>query len=257
MTIGSLLLVEPAHAGNLGSVMRIAANFGVRRLDLVRPRPSPDDPEVLAWACGADRHLEIRVWNRFADAAASYRTLVATASGRGRRGFPVVDPATGVDALVNRGLGDAALVFGNETSGLRRDHLDRSDLVIRIPTSAAFPVLNLAQAVAILVAGLAMSADPAEPPAAEPPARSGAVDGLMLHLAETLAEIGFTDPGNPDRVLRKLRRLFGRAGITENEVKIVRGICRQVLWAARNPPEVVADSAERRRRGARASSLDD
>ena len=62
----------------------------------------------------------------------------------------------------------------------------------------------------------------------------------MGHLEVALAEIGFADPDNPERIIRKLRRLFGRAGITENEVKIVRGICRQMQWAARTDPEIVA-----------------
>jgi len=53
--------------------------------------------------------------------------------------------------LVDRGLEGVALVFGNETRGLKREDLDRCDLVIRVPTDPDFPVLNLAQAVAILV----------------------------------------------------------------------------------------------------------
>ena len=58
----------------------------------------------------------------------------------------------------------------------------------------------------------------------------------MLHLRESLLTIGFLDPKSPQRILRKVRRLFGRAGITDNEVKILRGICRQMDWAARAQP---------------------
>jgi len=57
----------------------------------------------------------------------------------------------------------------------------------------------------------------------------------MAHLHTTLADIGYLDPVNPDRILRKIRRVFGRAGITENEAIIFRGICRQVEWARKNP----------------------
>ena len=37
MTVGGLILVETSLAGNLGAAMRVAANFGVRRIELVRP----------------------------------------------------------------------------------------------------------------------------------------------------------------------------------------------------------------------------
>ena len=53
----------------------------------------------------------------------------------------------------------------------------------------------------------------------------------MGHLRRTLTEIGYLDPVNPDRILRKIRRVFGRAGLTDNEVAIFRGICRQIDWA--------------------------
>ena len=85
MSVGALILVEPSLAGNIGAAMRVAANFGVPRLELVRSAVEADDPEVLRWACGADRHLECRRWDGLAEAAAPYRTLAASASGRGRR----------------------------------------------------------------------------------------------------------------------------------------------------------------------------
>jgi TrmH family RNA methyltransferase len=231
MAIASLVLVETSLAGNLGAALRAAANFGVPRVDLVRPGVSPNSDEVRRWACGADAHLTIGTWDRFEDAVADFRTLAGTASGRGRDRLPVVSPRTAFDHLAARGLESAALVFGNETSGLARRHLDRCDLVVRIPTDSAFPVLNLAQAIAILVGCLAIETTPAIHDAPRP-ASIRAVDGLMGHLADALADIGFTDPRHPDRILRKLRRLLGRAGITTNEVKILRGICRQMQWAA-------------------------
>jgi TrmH family RNA methyltransferase len=225
-----LILVEPSLAGNLGAAMRVAANFDVKRIDLVRPSVGPDDAEVRRWACGADDRVQCRLWHRFADAAARYHTLAASASARGRRNLPVMEPTEATPALVDRGLGGVALVFGNETRGLSREDIDRCDLVIRVPTVAGFPVLNLAQAVAILVSTFSSADDSVS--AAPEPAPQDEVDGLMRHLEDSLLTIGFLDPQSPNRILRQLRRLFGRAGITANEVKILRGICRQMEWAA-------------------------
>jgi TrmH family RNA methyltransferase len=143
-------------------------------------------------------------------------------------------PEDATASLVDRGLDGVALVFGNETRGLSREDIDRCDLVVRVPTVPDFPVLNLAQAVAILVSTI--RPEDGSAPAAPIPASQDVVDGLMGHLEESLLTIGFLDPQSPQRILRQLRRLFGRAGITANEVKILRGICRQMEWAAGAQP---------------------
>jgi tRNA/rRNA methyltransferase len=96
MSVGALILVEPSLAGNIGAAMRVAANFGVPRIELVRPAVEADDPEVLRWACGADRQLVCRRWRSLAEAAAQYRTLAASASGRGRLNLPVLSPREAV-----------------------------------------------------------------------------------------------------------------------------------------------------------------
>jgi len=235
MSVGAVILVETSLAGNLGAAMRVAANFGVHRLELVRPAVQPDEAEVKQWACGADQRIDCRVWRHFGEATAHYHTLAASASGRGRTNLPVVTPREAAPMLAERGLPEAALVFGNETSGLSRDHLDRCDLVIRVPTEPAFPVLNLAQAVAVLVSTIHMGATTADSTAPEPASQED-VEGLMSHLRQSLLTVGYLDPNSPQRILRKLRRLFGRAGITDNEVKILRGVCRQMEWAAGTKP---------------------
>jgi tRNA/rRNA methyltransferase len=230
--IGALILVETSSAGNLGAVMRIAANFGVPTVELVKPRIGPDDDEVLRWACGAEEHLTTRSWRSVDEATASYRCLVGTASGRGRERQPVITPQEAVPLIVKRGLEGTALLFGNETSGLGREDLDRCDFIVRVPSRPEFPVLNLAQTVAILTAYLSIEAED-QAPQGVVPAPMEQLEGLMAHLRRTLIMIGFLDPANPARILRKIRRMLGRAGVTENEVSILRGICRQVDWATR------------------------
>jgi TrmH family RNA methyltransferase len=231
MALGAIVLVEPSLAGNLGAALRLAANFGVAHVELVRPGVPPDHPEVRRWACGGGERVEVRCYRDLADALRPYRCSLASASGRGRANQPLVTPGEAVHEVSRRGLEATALVLGNETRGLSRVDLDRCDLVVRVPTVPEFPVLNLAQAVAILVAYLSLEVEPPED-LLPPPASQARVDGLMGHLRASLARIGFLDPGHPARILRKLRRLLGRAGATDNEVAILRGICRQIDWAA-------------------------
>lgn len=229
--IESLVLVETSSPGNLGAALRVAANFTVPRVVLVRPKPALTDPEVRAWACGAEAHLEVRTCDTLEEALAGATTVVGTASGRGRDNLPVLDPPQLASMLRHR-AGPVTLVFGNETRGLSRDAVDRCDLVLRIPTNPEFPVLNLVQAVGISLACLSPQLADEPQPGAEEPADHAAIEALMAHLERALLAIGFLDPVNPRRILRKLRRMLGRAGATRNEVTILHGICRQMLWAA-------------------------
>jgi len=231
--LASLVLVETSSPGNLGAALRVAANFGVPRVRLIAPRTDPDGEEVLRWACGALEHVALSVHPSLEEALAGIATVVGTASARGRENLPVLGPDRLAARLTARS-GSVALVFGNETRGLPREALDRCDLVLRIPTAERFPVLNLAQAVAISVALVDPVLREPVPSGTPEPASHEAVEALMDHARRALLAIGFLDPVNPDRILRKLRRILGRAGATTEEVTILHGICRQILWAASN-----------------------
>ncbi len=235
MAVAALILVEPAAPGNLGAALRIAANFGVPRVDLVRPGVAPDDPEVLSWACRAQSHLEIACHDTLDVAAAPFTSLVGTASGRGRDALPLIAPHEAARLVAARGAQRAALVFGNETRGLARADLDRCDLVVRIPTQPEFPVLNLTQSIAILLGVMSLEITGPVPGLPEP-APEAELAALMSHLRQSLLAIGFLDAANPERILRKLRRLLGRAGATSKEIAILHGICRQMEWARSAPP---------------------
>ena len=240
--------MEPSLAGNVGAVIRVAANFGVRRVTLVRPGVDLDDPEVGRWACGGDDLVLLGRADSLDAAVAGARTVLATASTRGRGSQPTISPREAVAEVARRDPGSTALVFGNESRGLSRADLDRCDLVLRVPTRPEFPVLNLAQAVAIVLAALAGGDSPATA-SLDPPAPHRSVEGLMEHLRGSLLAIGFLDPSNPDRILRKLRRMLGRAGVTDNEVDILRGVCRQMEWAARHAPGRFPDDDSDRSQG--------
>ena len=56
------------------------------------------------------------------------------------------------------------------------------------------------------------------------PASQDQLEGFFDHFERTLVEIGFMDPDNPRLLMRRLRRLFLRARLEENEINILRGI---------------------------------
>ncbi|MGD8515026.1 MAG: tRNA (cytosine(32)/uridine(32)-2'-O)-methyltransferase TrmJ, partial [Granulosicoccaceae bacterium] len=54
------------------------------------------------------------------------------------------------------------------------------------------------------------------------------LEGLYRHLEETLIAIDFLDPASPRQLMRRLRRLFNRAGLEQTELNILRGILKAV-----------------------------
>ena len=65
-----------------------------------------------------------------------------------------------------------------------------------------------------------------------PLADHDAREALYRHLSQALTTVGFLQPDPAESVMRQFRRLLGRACMTEREVKLLRGVARQVIWAA-------------------------
>jgi tRNA/rRNA methyltransferase len=53
---------------------------------------------------------------------------------------------------------------------------------------------------------------------------------MYEHLKETFVKINFINPDNPDYWMHTIRRFFSRVGLRARDVKIIRGICRQIDW---------------------------
>ncbi len=63
------------------------------------------------------------------------------------------------------------------------------------------------------------------PPAPETPQATGTeLENFYIHLEQSLTRSGFLDPENPRLLMRRLRRLFIKAELDQNEVNILRGI---------------------------------
>jgi tRNA/rRNA methyltransferase len=53
---------------------------------------------------------------------------------------------------------------------------------------------------------------------------------MYEHLKEIFVRINFINRENPDFWMRSIRRFFSRAGLQARDVKVIRGICRQIDW---------------------------
>lgn len=229
------VLVRPMYAGNVGAAVRACANFSIARMALVAPACSTGEHDFLRMAMGAERRVRIEPAATLDEALAGIEVAVVTTSARDRDPRAILTPAEVCDRLAVAAPANVALVFGPERRGLSRPELDRCQLRCSIPTDSQFPVLNLAQAVAIVLAALTAARLPATRGANEldQPAPTLEFDAALAHLREALLEAGFLDRDNPSRVMRQLRRLLGRAVPTRRELAIVRGLAAHLAWLAR------------------------
>jgi tRNA/rRNA methyltransferase len=230
----TFILVRPRYGGNIGSVCRVMKNMGFGRLHLVRPSVLPTHPESLRLAVGAaDLAKKAKVFDTLDEAVKGLRFLIGTSrrTGKYRRDF-VSLPEIGSKLPFKQKIG---ILFGAEERGLTNEELGHCNLVVQIPSNPDFPSLNLAQSVAVTAYQLRLlqNLKSPEPSQMFAPAAVEDVEGMFQHLEKTLTAIGFLHERNGFHMMRTIRQLFGRTQLNEREVRIFRGICRQVLWAAK------------------------
>ncbi len=237
----SIVLVTPTHPGNIGAAARAMKNMGFRFLRIVEGPGSARHlcPEARRMASGAEEILETaRLFPSLAEALADFQVTVGTTARRSKGRRPVLDPRSLRDRLAQRAPGTrVGVVFGREDRGLTNEELDLCHWVVTIPTAPEHTSLNLAQAVLLLCYELREGRVEGAPPDAGLDrsgdlATSAELEGLYRHAREVLLRVGFLHPENPDRILRVLRRVLGRAGMDSREVSIFRGILRQMDWYA-------------------------
>lgn len=243
-----LVLVAPQDIVNIGSAVRIAKNFGLEQVRLVRP-------EVFdAWRIEGIAHNtgdlieRITLHDTLAEAIADCRwTLALTARERTAK-RTVYRPGPGAAELVARAAdGPVAFVAGREDKGLSNEELDACSALVTIPTNPAYKSLNLAQAVAIMCyetwnarGGERRPIKPPRKPAE--PASMELLERLFADWGRALWAIEFFKTRQSGTVLRSWREIIYRAELDAREASLVRAMGIEVVrFLVRNglplPPE--------------------
>ncbi len=227
----AIILVEPQIPENIGSTARAMHNMGLKHLLLVRPERC-DLSRVLKTATGPSIDLieEMEVYEDLAAAIGPFQYLVGTTARTGIHRPTLTDPRRLARDLVpicktNR----VGILFGPEDRGLTNEHLRYCHTIATIPT-ASFASLNLAQAVIIVAYEIFLAAR--EPSSETVPrlANRFELEGMYEHLKGVLMRIGFINPQNPEHWMLNIRRFLSRLPLRAREVRIIRGICRQIDW---------------------------
>lgn len=225
----SIVLVNTKTPANIGAVARCMMNTGLSRLILVRP-PRDENDEAMKLAAGAGKVLtQAARFETLREAVADHQLVIGTSRHLARHRRNVGTPRTTAERIVplltrNR----IALVFGREVNGLDKEDLALCHELIAIPSSDAFPSLNLSHAVMVIAYELFLAAHAGLPADGRSLARSEDLEQFFAHLQQVLQDIGFVDDANAEHMMSSLRQLFGRAALEPRDVKILRGILSAV-----------------------------
>ena len=242
-----IVLVGTQHPGNIGAAARALKTMGLSRLVLVAPEQYPAD-EAFRRAAGADDVLaSASVVATLAEAVADCRFVLGCTARSRRIALEELHPRAAGERVAEIARRDeTALVFGRERTGLTNEELQLCHASVHIPANPEYSSLNLAAAVQVLtyelrVALLAMgeAAAAAVEESHGPPANHAQLEGFFAQLGETLDDIDFHKGRAPESAMRKLRRLFLRSNLNEQEVRLLRGILadaqRMARLAGENP----------------------
>ena len=147
----SIVMVEPQHPGNIGSVARAMKTMDLKNLVLVAPSRYPD-PQALWRSANAADILEKAVVLETLEEALNDVHFVVGTSARVRQLSPkILEPRSLGPKLAALNPGSStAILFGREDSGLTNEELQKCHVQLQIPASEEYGVLNLAMAVQIV-----------------------------------------------------------------------------------------------------------
>jgi tRNA/rRNA methyltransferase len=232
----AIILVRPQLAVNIGMCARAMANFGLSDLRLVNPREGWPRTGALrkgayAAAAGAVHLLEgAKLYDTLEEAVADLNFVWATTARERGQGKRILPPAVAMtEAARAFAAGDKqAVMFGPERTGLDNDEIAIADALITFPVNPAYASLNLAQAVLLTGYEWFRASQGDVLPFAEidrsPPAPREMILSFFDYFEDELEKNGFFRPEGKRPVMqRNLRNIFHRMGMTEQDVRTLRG----------------------------------
>jgi TrmH family RNA methyltransferase len=225
----SFILVEPREPGNIGASARAMKNMGFQRLGLVKPLGFMTE-ETKRMACNAfDVLAKAEIYGKLNDALEEKTLVVGTTRRLGRTRGLILPLEVGLKKIITSAKKNkVALLFGREDKGLNNREVEECGFLITIPSDPSSPSLNLAQSVLLVAYELSKKTYSSRFPAA---VTRPELEVLLRHIHDTLRLLEYIPRGNRDleaRIMRNLKHLFGRTGLTDWELRMLHGICGQI-----------------------------
>ncbi|SDR37301.1 RNA methyltransferase [Pseudovibrio sp. Tun.PSC04-5.I4] len=228
-----VVLCEPQLGENIGMVARAMANFGLSDLRLINPRDGWPSDKARSTSSRAHHVIEAaRVFDTVEAAVADLQLVFATTARNRDIPKPVVGPDEAATQSVAQGLSgiSSGYMFGRERWGLNNDEVALAHKIVTLPVDPTYASLNIAQAVLVCAYEWRRVATAGVLPFSLEdydgvPAAQDDIQRMFNHLEQALDARGFFRPLEKKPVTtRRLRNLFQKSDLTDNEVRIMRGV---------------------------------
>jgi tRNA/rRNA methyltransferase len=241
-----VILVRPRGSGNIGSVARAMKNVGAGELAIVgKARTRSFWARAMA-VHGREILADAKSYETLREAIADSTLVVGTTCRAGLyRSHSQTPKEVAPTVVAALGKGKVALIFGPEDHGLSNKDLEHCQLLVTIPTHPDYPSLNVAQAAVICLYEFYVAALTPANDSMVKRADAEQVERLFDIMRNSLLKIGFLDSENPEHMLLAFRRIFGRAGLEEKDVRILTGMFRQIEWYAKEGWKVVEEKEKK------------
>lgn len=138
-----VVLVNPSDYGNVGTIIRTCAGFGINNLAIIEPAIDIFNPKVIRSSMGSIFHINFKCFSSFEE---YYKE-----NNKNRMMYPFMLKGAEKLGLVQMTQDKRySLIFGNEASGLDDSFLDLGQSVL-ISHSDAIDSLNLSLAAGIAI----------------------------------------------------------------------------------------------------------
>lgn len=214
-----IILVDTQDGANIGSACRAMKTMGLSNLTLVTNQKY-DEERVKTLAIHAfDLYENRKEFKTLPEALEGSILSVAATRRHGKtRKTSCVTPEELAEKINCLPDGRISIVFGCESSGLTDEQVHQCSMVVTIPTSDAFPSLNLAQAVQIICYALFQKLK--KYPSGGNMVNRERVITASENCIKSLDAIGYFKSIDEKNYTRDfLRDQFSRSGLTESEVQ--------------------------------------
>ncbi len=216
-----VVLVEIKIPENIGFIARVMKNFGFKNLILYKCNLRRES--LITAAHAKDIVVNARIIESLKDYLKEKSLVVGTTGIRSKSVGRYVRKTVAPPELTSILRENTAILFGREDFGLFDDELKLCDVVVSIPTSEEYPVMNVSHAAAIILYELSKVEVEREEAASQKD-----IEVLVDYFEELMHLIWY-----PKHRIKKskiiLKRAFGKAGLSKYEINHISGIIRKTV----------------------------
>lgn len=222
------VFVEPKTSGNIGFLARSMKNFGLKKLVLINPCKLENDAyyqamharELVQDAMIYDNLEEFIKDNKITSVIGTTGT---PGGSYNIKRIPITPDELGKTMHVD---GNIALLFGREGDGLSNQEIEQCDVLVTIPTSDEYPIMNITHAATIIFYEIFKNKK--NYPVEDMDISSYEDKEILTNLTEDIISKLDYPEHKEKQVKIIVKRIIGRAFIAGRESQTLRGTLKRI-----------------------------